>query len=251
MTGRITDDRGNVGQTPILRISPSGDSAVLVEASGSHPTARWAAITTLRRHLLETPFTGYVDLVSTFEHLFVGFDPIVTDYEDVARTIHRLSESPATTNAAVVPVRHFRVPVVFGGSHGPDLEELSRSLSKTQAYFVEALTSADLTLGVVGASMEPIFDLGDSAPIVPRRAAPRPRVPAGSVSLASANMAIYPFASPGGWQLIGLTPLITCDIRRDPPVAYRPGDTFRLFEIPLGEWDDWGGQPMLPTGVAP
>ena len=84
---------------------------------------------------------------------------------------------------------------------------------------------------------------------VPRLETPRPRVPAGSVAIGGSQTGVYPTETPGGWRLIGKTPLRLFDVTRTPPVPYEPGNIIRFEPISLEEYSEWVAEQCLPVGV--
>lgn len=231
----------------VLDIEPSGDSALLVHARGGDREARWTAVTELRDRLTADPFDGYRDLVSTFEHLFVSYDCLRTDHETAAAWLTRLRALPGPPQGLRLP-RLFVVPAVFGDEYGPDLLEVADRAGLSETAVVDALLGTDHLIRFVGAAMEPMTSLDGRLGTVPRRRVPRPRVPAGSVSLASLDLAVYPFDSPGGWQIVGRTPLRLCGVHRDPPAPYEPGDRVRFERLDPARWDELAGADLHAHG---
>jgi len=125
--------------------------------------------------------------------------------------------------------RLIEIPVVYGGSAGPDLPEVAERAGLTPPQVVELHSSADYIVYFIG--FQPGFPyLGglDTRLHTPRRAEPRVVVPAGSVGIGGSQTGIYPLAAPGGWQLIGHTPLSLFDPQQQPPTLMRPGDRVRF-----------------------
>lgn len=129
--------------------------------------------------------------------------------------------------------RRVEIPVVYGGESGPDLEEVARHCGLTTAEVIQCHSRADYTVYFLG--FQPGFAyLGGMAPLIatPRRAEPRLAVPAGSVAIGGTQTGIYPAATPGGWQIIGHTPLCLFDPVRQSPTLLLPGDRVRF--VPRG-----------------
>lgn len=125
--------------------------------------------------------------------------------------------------------RQVEIPVVYGGAGGPDLAEVARAAELTSQQVVELHSSADYVVYFIG--FQPGFPyLGglDERLHTPRRAEPRLVVPGGSVGIGGSQTGIYPLAAPGGWQLIGHTPLSLFDPQQQPPTLLRPGDSVRF-----------------------
>ncbi|PLR38834.1 hypothetical protein CYR55_08875 [Chimaeribacter californicus] len=143
--------------------------------------------------------------------------------------IERLQRWWEESEALVPEARDIDIPVIYGGTHGPDLEVVARHTGLTPQQVVEAHASAHYVVYFLG--FLPGFSYFGGMPeqlATPRRGEPRLLVPAGSVGIAGTQTGIYPLASPGGWQLIGLTPQALFMPDQMPPTLLRPGDNVRF-----------------------
>ena len=143
--------------------------------------------------------------------------------------IERLQRWWEESEVLLAEPRQVEIPVVYGGSGGPDLAEVARAAELTSQQVVELHSSADYVVYFIG--FQPGFPyLGglDERLHTPRRAEPRLVVPGGSVGIGGSQTGIYPLAAPGGWQLIGHTPLSLFDPQQQPPTLLRPGDSVRF-----------------------
>jgi len=125
--------------------------------------------------------------------------------------------------------RLVEIPVIYGGDGGPDLQLVADCAGLTPQQVVELHSSIDYVVYFIG--FQPGFPyLGglDSCLHTPRRAEPRLSVPAGSVGIGGSQTGIYPHATPGGWQLLGRTPVALFDPQQQPPTLLRPGDSVRF-----------------------
>ncbi|HEY6894280.1 MAG TPA: 5-oxoprolinase subunit PxpB, partial [Rhodanobacteraceae bacterium] len=140
-----------------------------------------------------------------------------------------LAAPPETGRA---PQRLVEIPVRYGGEYGPDLDALAHYAKLDAAEVIAKHTAATYTVAMLGFApgFPYLFGLDDALQM-PRRATPRTRVPAGSVAIGGAQTGIYPTELPGGWQLIGRTPLALFDAARDPPSLLMPGDRVRFVAI--------------------
>lgn len=214
-----------------LAIGPYGDSALLVRAVGAVPADReacWRTVQDLADAL--TSAAGVADLVATYDSLLVEFDCAATDHDAVSTMVRTAGPAEAGTRQPTV----FEVPVRYGGDDGPDLAGVADQLGISPAEVVERHGAAEWTVRFLGAPAgAPMLDGSLLPGPVRRHPSPRPRVPAGSVALSGVQGVVYPVAAPGGWQLIGRTPLRFVDPGRWPHVPYRPGDRFRF--VPLSD----------------
>ena len=205
------------GRPPIL---PLGDSAFLLRfGPGGEDAARAAAA-----RLRGAAGRGLREVVVAWETVAVHFDPVVTTAEELAR-FGPTGEARGPVPPVPEPVLH-TVPVRYDGE---DLEWVAASCGLTRAQVVELHAAGEYRVQAVG--FVPGFAyLGelDERLRLPRRDAPRPRVPAGAVAIAGAQTAVYPFATPGGWHLIGRTELTLFDPRRDPAALLAVGARVRF-----------------------
>jgi KipI family sensor histidine kinase inhibitor len=221
-----------------LSLHEYGDAGLLVRVACADPELRWGVAHRLADELQEADPAGLVDLVAGFADLFLAFDPLVTDHATLGDLV-RCSAGPPTPGG---PGREYLVPVVYGGDHGPDLVGVARDLGIGTEDVVAAHCGTPWTVRLRGAPCgAPMMD-GPRTPLpVPRCAQPRVRVPVGSVALSGFQSVIYPVPSPGGWRLIGRTPVRLVDPRREPATEYRPGDRLRFVPVPAGSWAGWEG----------
>lgn len=173
-----------------------------------------------------------LDLVPTFRSLTVHFDPLAIDSTELAR---RLVAAAAAAAGSEVQGRRWRLPACFGGECGPDLAAVAGEAGINEEAAVELLAAAELRVYMIG--FMPGFPYMGGLPDIlhrPRLATPRLKVPARSVAIAGAMAAVYPWESPGGWRLLGRTPLRLFDAGHAArPALLAPGDTVRL--LPVGK----------------
>lgn len=221
---------------PFPRLLPAGDSCLFVEFGDGVDLAVNGKVQALRRLLLQDPRPGIVELVPTYRSLAVYFDPFAVDASSLSTVLAALAGRAA--EAPFVPGKTWRVPVCYGGECGPDLEAVSAHTGLTPAEVIERHTSRDLACLMLGFTPGfPYLGGMDPALQTPRLDRPRLSVAAGSVGIAAAQTGIYPVASPGGWRIIGRTPRVLFDPRRDPPHWINPGDLVRFFAVPRAEFD--------------
>ena len=218
-----------------------GDSGLLVECEGGDAEGRWRLAQHLGRELRDRAPTGMVDLVASFASVFISFDPLVVRQEDIEK--HVLAA--ATTSSPVPESRTFHLPVVYGGQHGPDLSQVADLLELSSDALIELHTGQPWVVRLVGSPAgAPLMDGPPMPRSVPRLTSPRSRLPAGSLGISGSQSIIYNAPSPGGWQLIGRTPLRLFDIATPPHVAYRPGDLIQFVPISTGKWDRWSERSL-------
>ncbi|SDZ01977.1 sensor histidine kinase inhibitor, KipI family [Amycolatopsis xylanica] len=203
-----------------MKIEPYGDSALLVRPGGE---SAWQIVQRLA-DALDVP--GVTDLVATYDSLLVAFDCVRVGHDELAARIRRLRLE--NLDAPTVS-RRFEIPVVYDG---PDLADVAAELGLSEDEVVRLHSGTDWVVRFLGAPAgAPMLDGSPFPARVSRRPRPRTSVPAGSVAVSGTQAVIYPVVSPGGWRLIGRTPLRLVDTSRDPMVPYRPGDRFRFVPV--------------------
>lgn len=216
-------------------IRPFGEAALLVETGAADRAQALAA------GLRDDPIPGVTAGVPGLESLLVELDPLAADVEAVRGTLElRLNQPLATVGGE----RLRTIPVVYGGEMGPDLPDVAALTGLPQDEVVARHAAADLRVLFDG--FAPGFAYLGELPTelrVGRLDTPRTRTPAGSVAIAGAMTGIYPAALPGGWRVIGRTPVTLFDPRRDPPAYLLPGDRVRFEPIDADAWDDHAGAP--------
>ena len=184
----------------------------------------------LTRKIAAGQLNGVIETVPTFRSLTVIFDPLIlsrTELQD--RLIAMLSETEASTQKSA---RHWCLPVCYGENYGPDLESAAASLGLTQQKVIDLHANQTYLVYMIG--FLPGFPyMGDVDPALylPRHTEPRVRVPVGSVAITGQQTAIYPWESPGGWQLLGRCPLALFDAQRSEPALLGPGDRVNFQPI--------------------
>lgn len=222
-------------EAPRVTCHDYGDAAVRVDIEGGTYDDRWDVARRLGVSLPAAGIRGLVDVVSTFQHVVVSFDPLLTDAATMRSAAVGLAGRPGPARVA----RRFRVPVVYGGEHGPDLDDVAVELSLSPAGLIDLHTSGDWIVRFTGSPVgAPFMDGPDVPRGVARMREPRARVPSGAVAMSGRQSMIYPAASPGGWRLIGRTPARLFDTGHEPPMPYAAGDVIRFVAIDAASWDE-------------
>ena len=212
-----------------VRFLSAGDRALVVEFGDRVDRALSDDVLRLDASLRSSGVPGVVETVPTFRSLMVHYDPTVTSRADLEGAIAgRLDRRSRVRSDATL----WRMPVCYEGEFAPDLAEVARLAGLTMSEVVALHSAVRYHVYMLG--FLPGFPyLGDLPHrlALPRRADPRLRVPAGSVSIAANLTAIYPYESPGGWHLIGATPIRLFDPERPRPALLAPGDIVQFEPI--------------------
>ncbi|HEX3122778.1 MAG TPA: 5-oxoprolinase subunit PxpB [Rhodanobacteraceae bacterium] len=228
-------------------LEPLGDSAVLVRLGDCIDTAINRSALALAETLRAAALPGIRDIVPAYASVCVHYDiaafaraagpgsPHLLAAERVGEIAARFFEAntPGTDAQDETPV--LEIPVRYGGEFGPDLGDVATHAGIDEQAVIERHASANYRVAMLGFMPGFPYLLGlDESLHTPRRANPRTRVPAGSVAIGGAQTGIYPRELPGGWQLIGRTPLVLFDPGRAQPALLRPGQRVRFRAIEAG-----------------
>jgi len=207
----------------------AGEKGLVVEFGSRIDREINARVQTLYRSLGREPIPGVVETVPTFRSLLVSYDPLLIGFDELVSRIQAVETRPPNAGQAKEPVV---ISTVYGGQFGPDLEFVARHNGISVEEAISLHVTAVYLVYMIG--FAPGFPYLGGLPgkiATPRLQAPRTRVPAGSVGIAGEQTGVYPVDSPGGWQLIGRTPLKLYDPGRENPVLLEPGDSVRFERI--------------------
>jgi len=216
-----------------LRIESLGDSALLLRLGNKIDAALNRRILALATHVEALRPAWLLDCVPAYASLAIFIDPDAfpetTDPLLAAETWLRAAIGSASAVVGDSRQRLVEIPVRYGGDAGPDLADAARELGMTQEELIARHTAPVYRVAMIGFAPGFPYLLGlDPTLNLPRLATPRPAVPAGSVGIGGGQTGIYPGVSPGGWRLLGRTPLSLFDPEKSPPAALRPGDRVRF-----------------------
>jgi inhibitor of KinA len=188
---------------------------------------------------------GVRDVVPTFRSVAIYFDPLRTDFHGLTACLRELAARQVAAEAAMAaPIP---VPVCYGGDLGPDLAGVARFAGLPEAEVVALHAGTTYRVFMLGfVPGFPYMATVHQRIAAPRRETPRARVPPGSIGIAGQQTGIYPSETPGGWQLIGRTPVKPFDLSRPEPFLLKAGDTVRFVPITREEFDR-AGRPREPA----
>lgn len=220
----------------MIRIREAGDAALLLELDAVISAEVNARVVAIAGALREMPAAGIRDVVSTYRSVAVYFDPLVVPIDSVRAMLERASSASGDVSRG----RTIEVPVIYGGATGPDLEDVAARAGLAPHDVVRLHASETYRVFMLG-FLPGFAYMGNVAAAIaaPRHATPRKRVPGGSVAIADRQTAVYPWDSPGGWQIIGWTPRRAFDPSRTPAALFAPGDSVRF--VPIDENDERRG----------
>ncbi|MDO4338945.1 MAG: 5-oxoprolinase subunit PxpB [Eubacteriales bacterium] len=218
-----------------IRILTAGDSSLLVEFGkeiSPEINRRIAATVQLMR---DQSIEGVVDVIPAFCSLLINYDPRVVSYENITARIQGLLKLDAKAGGGTKKI--YEIPVCYGGEYGPDIDNIAKHAGLTQEEVIQIHSSRDYLIYMLG-FLPGFCYLGglDERIHTPRLANPRLKINAGSVGIGGSQTGIYPLDSPGGWQLMGMTPVKTYDPEREVPILVEAGDYIRFVPIDEEEY---------------
>lgn len=222
---------------PSVTFRICGDQAVLVVFGEKIEAAANDLVRILITELRACRFDWLTELVPSYSSLLVQYDILQIDAEQVVLLVRNLLRRLSGGCSLPVPVMH-EIPVCYGGEFGPDLDEVAEMTALPAETIIEKHSSIHYRIYAIG--FTPGFCYLGELPAqlsVPRLRSPRPRVPSGSVGITGMQTGIYPLESPGGWRLIGRTPIQLFDFHRNPPVFYQVGDCVQFKPVSAADFD--------------
>ncbi len=217
---------------------PAGDLALVVELGDAISTEINRKVRSLTDALEEGSIPGVFDFLPTYRSVLVYYDPLIVTAGEVRDGIKRLLESAEVTDTDTRHIVH--IPTLYGGDMGPDIAFVAEHNGIDEQEVIRIHSGADYLVYMMGFSPGFAYLGGlDERLATPRLQSPRTVIPAGAVGIAETQTGVYPMASPGGWQLIGRTPLKLFDPARPRPVLLSAGDYVRFVPIESQEaYDD-------------
>ena len=217
-----------------------GDSGVRVSFGEGIDPRVTAQIVRFCRALTADPPHGVSEWVPAYTTVAVYYSPTETDYAALCLELTQRARRRLPRNLAEDAPCLVELPICYGGAFGPDLEDVAARHGLTAAQVIQRHSAPRYRVQFLG--FLPGFAYLSGLPPgleTPRRDTPRLSVPAGAVGIGGAQTAVYPLESPGGWQIIGRTPLVLFDPEREPPSLLRAGDTVRFVPISEAEFGDY------------
>lgn len=212
-----------------------GDTALTLEFGNRIDPELQSAVLAMDARIADAlasgELVGIVETVPSFRSLTLIFDPLLTDRTTLLDKVERLSAS-GPDQQQTPDRRLWTLPICYDTGYAPDLDDVACSIGLSRMDTIDLHLNTEYRVYMLG--FLPGFPfMGDIPPTLrlPRRNTPRTRVPAGSVAIANALTAIYPWESPGGWHLLGRCPVPLFNPARDQPALLSPGDRVRFTPV--------------------
>ncbi len=212
------------------RFLPAGDSALVLEFGNEVSPSINAKIRRMMYHLEKNSIKSVVESIPTYRSLLIHYDPITVSFDDLKKHLIETIQSSEKIN--LPSPRRMTVPTLYGEEYGEDLKDVASTNGLSPEEVVRIHSGHDFLVYMIGFTLGfPYLGEVPKAIRCPRLHTPRLKVPAGSVGIADNLTGIYPLESPGGWRVIGRTPLKLFDYQQDPPATFRAGDLVRFVPI--------------------
>lgn len=235
-----------------IHFKPLGDNAILITFGEGISEEIHASIKGFLKTLEDHLFNGLIEVVPSYTNICIYYDVFIVDqwksqgsspYEKVVNYIKTLLEKE---NVVLDETgRIIEIPVCYGGIYGPDLSEVATYNYLTEQEVIDIHTKNECLIYMLGFAPGFAFMGGmDEKIATPRKETPRLKIPPGSVGIAGKQTGIYPFETPGGWQIIGRTPLKLFLPEQNPPTLFRAGDHIRFVAISEQEYMKLAGESL-------
>ena len=220
----------------MLKYITSGDSGLIIKAGEDISEDTSIMVRKLLLRIEQEKIRGIVDYIPSFNELLICFDPLLTDPPELKSLIKSLEND--ISNVELPESGMVNVPVLYGGKHGPDIGEVAAHCKIPVDDVIRIHSASEYLVYMLGFTPGFCYLGGmDRRIYAPRKNEPRVHVPQGSVGIAGNQTGIYPVDSPGGWQIIGITPLRLFDPAGSPEFLISPGDRVRFFPISEDEFE--------------
>ena len=214
---------------------PFGDSALLVEFGDTIDLDVNRKVIALSKAILKARIQGVEELVPTFRSLLIRYDLAKIGYKQLVLCVKDIESE--LKESKLEAVRRIVVPVVYGGQYGPDLSYVAQFHGLTEEQVIQIHSRRQYRVYMLGfvAGFPYLGEVADEIATA-RLETPRLKVPKGSVGIAEKQTGIYPCEAPGGWQIIGRTPLRLFKPQMDPPALLEPGDSVEFQQVSEKEY---------------
>lgn len=221
-----------------FKLLPCGDTAISCEFERQISPDINRMVVYLNQELISMSLEGVNDTIPAFNSLLINFDPSIILYEklssEIKKILQKFDENKSSGNKKKVHM----IPVCYESDFAEDISYVSKYCGLPENEIISIHSSVDYLIYMLG-FLPGFAYLGGLDPRieVPRLSSPRTKIPQGSVGIGGNQTGIYPVASPGGWQLIGRTPIKPYDPSKEEPIMYRAGEFIHFIPITLKEFE--------------
>lgn len=220
-------------EKPIFR--NAGDTGLIVEFGKKIDPDINNRVRAMQRALKKQTIKGIKEIIPSYTSLLLIYDPLQTDFQNLINLIEDIEKNLDTSQ--IVPGEVVKIPVCYGDDLGPDIENVEKSSGLSRDEVIKLHCEPEYLIYMIGFTPGfPFLGGLNEKLFTPRLKTPRVSVPKGSVGIANNQTGMYPIASPGGWQLIGQTPLNLFALHRKNPFLYKAGDRIKFIPVSKKEF---------------
>ena len=224
-----------------IHILPAGDRAMVADFGNVISEEVNQKVNLLQQKLAEKELPGVLELVPAFRSLLIEYDPAMLPMQKLRDILQHIPLEEQLQNTVAKHI--WKIPCCYGGKYGEDLQNMAELTGLSPQEIINIHSSTDYRVYMLGFLPGFVY-LGGLDPriAVPRLSVPRVEIPAGSVAIGGSQTGVYPIASPGGWRLIGSTPLAFYDPEREKPILCEAGDFIRFVPITPEEYEQYDAE---------
>ena len=213
----------------------SGEKALVIEFGDKISEEINSKVRAMMIGIDKKNIKGIVEMTPTYRSLMVHYNPLDIDYKSLLNNLKTLESELDNINIPLPKI--IEIPTLYGGEYGPDIENVSKHNSLSIDEIIKIHSSKEYLIYMLGFTPGfPYLGGMDERIATPRLKTPRTKISGGSVGIAGSQTGIYPIDSPGGWQLIGKTPLKLYDVHRDTPMLLQAGNYIKFVSISEEEY---------------
>lgn len=233
-----------------MKFLKAGDSALIIELGNEISPIINYNLKKITDYLDSLNHKGIKDLLPTYRSIIVYYDPFIISFEELKEIVEKNCQ---INNSDVIKIKKeiVEIPVLYGGEYGPDIENIAAHNNLTIDEVISIHTSKEYLVYMLGFTPGfPYLGGMDKKIATPRLKTPRTKIPGGSVGIAGEQTGVYPIESPGGWQLLGRTPLKLFDQENEKPFLLKAGEYIKFVSISEKEYNNILEQVKNKTYVA-
>lgn len=214
----------------------AGDKALVIEFSNKISDEVNSKVRSMMIAIKQRNLEYIVETIPTYRSLMVNYNPLKIEYDELISSLKDIEKN--LDNIEIPLPKVIEIPTLYGGEYGPDIENVAKHNNLSIDEIIKIHSSKEYLIYMLGFTPGfPYLGGMDKRLETPRLKVPRTKIPAGSVGIASKQTGIYPIDSPGGWQLIGRTPLKLFDINKENPFLLSAGSYIKFISITQEEFD--------------
>lgn len=219
----------------MFRIDAYGDMGLRIQLGTTISKDTNGKIRSLALCLEKEKIPGVIEWIPTYTAISISYDPSIISYDNLKNRLAKLQET--IVGVELPPAEVIQIPVCYGAEYGPDLETVANHNGISVEEVINLHSDTDYLIYMMGFTPGFPYLGGMSEKIAtPRLEVPRRKIPVGSVGIAGAQTGVYPMETPGGWQLIGRTPVKLFDSSRQKPILLQAGNYVRFVRITEEEY---------------